>query len=468
MPTSCVRVTSLSLRPIATAMLVTAVLVPAMLVPAGSIEAQPVRATAVQLRADVAQLRTMMTDVEKSWTPTTRALAMARIDSLERAVDTISAVAFEVTVARIVASSDNGHSAYGAARRASRFNRVGVRLSPMGTDFIVMRARPADADLLGARVIAIDGRPLAVARDVARTLNGGTDAWRDRFVPFTLESPEQLKALGLANGSDAVTYRFELLDGRTVERRLAGESPDTTRARQGSQRWYFGDPLATDTTQWRVLRGPEQLPWSVREPGIPFRLREAPEADAVVVELRQNTNAPQMPIARFLDSARTMIERVKPRNVILDMRFNGGGDLNTTRNFMRLLPTIVPGRVFVLTSPYTFSAAISSVGYLKQAAPEKVTIVGEEVGDRLEFWAEGGPLTLANTGIMIGFGRERHDYKSGCRAFRDCHGNVVREPIAVPTFTPQIAAPWTREAYLAGRDPGMEAIIAQVARDKRM
>jgi hypothetical protein len=457
------RLTTHPLRLIATAMLAFAPLVLTR-----GIDAQPVRASAAQLRADVAQLRTMMTDVEKSWTPATRALAMARIDSLERAVDTISPAAFHVAVARIVATSDNGHSAYGAARRASQFNRVGLRLSPMGTDFIVMRARPADSELLGARVLAIDGRPLADVRAVARTLNGGPDAWRDRFVPFTLESPEQLHVLGFARAADAVTYRFELLDGRTVERRLAGEAPDTTRARQGSQRWYFGDPLATDPTPWSVLRGPDQLPWSVREPGIPFRLREAPEAEAVVVELRQNTNAPQMRIGQFLDSARMMIELVKPRNVILDMRFNGGGDLNTTRNFMRLLPTIVPGRVFVLTSPYTFSAAISSVGYLKQAAPEKVTIVGEEVGDRLEFWAEGGPLTLANTGIMIGFGRERHDYRDGCRAFRDCHGSVVREPIAVPTFTPQIAAPWTRDAYLAGRDPGMDAIVAQLARERRM
>jgi hypothetical protein len=437
-------------------------------VPVGLAAAQPVSTTAAERRADVAQLREIMSDVEKSWTPATRALAMARIDSLARAVDTITPVGFELAVARIVATADNGHTVAPAARRGARFNRIGVRFAPLGPDFVVMRARPADADLLGARIVAIDGQPLAAVREVAHQLNGGTSAWRDRFVPFTLESPEQLHALGLARAADAATYRLELLDGRTIERRLAGEASDTTRLRQGSQRWFFGEAMATDTTPWRVLRAPEQLPWSVRDPGSPFRLREAPEAEAVVVELRQNTNAPGMPIARFLDSARTMIERVKPRNVILDMRFNGGGDLNTTRNFMRLLPTIVPGRVFVLTSPYTFSAAISSVGYLKQAAPEKVTIVGEEAGDRMEFWAEGRAITLTNSQIPVGLGRERHDYRNGCRAFTDCHGSVVREPIAVPSFTPAIAAPWTREAYLAGRDPGMDAIVAQVARDRRM
>ena len=244
MPTlsRCVTLFSQRSIPIQCAMLAIAISVPAV-----ALDAQPARASVPQLRADVAQLRTMMTDVEKSWTPATRAIAMARIDSLERAVDTISAVAFELAVTRIVATSDNGHSSVGAARRASRFNRVGLRLSPMGTDFIVMRTRPADADLLGARVLAIDGRPLAAVRDLARTLHGGTASWRDRFVPFTLESPEQLNALGLARAADAVTYRLELLDGRTVDRRLVGESPDPARRARARS-------AGSTATHWRPTR----------------------------------------------------------------------------------------------------------------------------------------------------------------------------------------------------------------------
>src|SRR6185503_12822956 len=114
-------------------------------------------------------------------------------------------------------------------------------------------------------------------------------------------------------------------------------------------------------------------------------------------------------------------------NLVLDMRLNGGGDLNNTRDFAETLPALVPGRVFVLTSPWTFSAAISTVGYLKQKAPSRVTIVGETVGDRLVFFAEG-------------------------------------RPIAVPTLDPEIVAPWTIETYRNGRDPGMEAIATALSR----
>jgi len=142
------------------------------------------------------------------------------------------------------------------------------------------------------------------------------------------------------------------------------------------------------------------------------------------------------------------------------MRMNGG-DLNNTRAWVRRLPRAVPGRVFVLTSPWTFSAAISTVGYLKQSAPERVVIVGEHVGDRLDFWAEGGDsIELPRSGAFIDYATGRHDYRTGCRGIENCHGSVVRNPIAVESLAPDIAAPWTIEAYRAGRDPAMEAVAA--------
>ena len=131
---------------------------------------------------------------------------------------------------------------------------------------------------------------------------------------------------------------------------------------------------------------------------------------------------------------------------------------------MRALPTLVRGRVFVLTSPWTFSAAISSIGYLKQVAPDRVTIVGETVGDRLEFWAEGRPVTLTNTRISVNRSTERHDYATGCKPYKDCHGSVVRNPISVTSLAPDIAAPWTVDAYRAGRDPAMQAVERALVR----
>jgi len=111
----------------------------------------------------------------------------------------------------------------------------------------------------------------------------------------------------------------------------------------------------------------------------------------------------------------------------------------------------------VLMSPWTFSAAISSIGYVKQADPARVALVGEGPGDRLQFWAEGRAFALPRSGALVLPATQRHDYLNGCRAFTDCHPYVRTFPVAVPSLTPDVRAPWTIDDFAAGRDPGMDA-----------
>lgn len=425
--------------------------------------ASPATLSPADYRADLAQLRRVLDEVEKAWPPGAKAVALRRLDALAVAADTLQLAWFHLETARIVALADNGHSVVPAGSRSAAFSRVPLRLAPFETAFHVVRARPDLADLLGARLVAIDGHDVSVVRDTGRTLNGGSAAWRDRFVPFFLESPEQLAAFGLAAARDAATYRFTLVDGRTVERRITADPADASRAPVGSHRWLFPEPKVAEADAWTPLLAPGAAPWALQDYGPPYRWRAAPEIDALVVELRATMNVGGQRIRDFLDTMTTTIRARAPRHLVLDLRMNGGGDLTTARAFVQSLPALVPGRIFVLTSPYTFSAAISTVAYLKQAAPARVTIVGEMLGDRLEFWAEGRPVVLAKSGIRVGVATERHDYADGCRRFTDCHGNVVRHPIAVPTLEPEIVAPWTADHYRAGTDPGMAAVAAALS-----
>jgi hypothetical protein len=200
------------------------------------------------------------------------------------------------------------------------------------------------------------------------------------------------------------------------------------------------------------------------DPDAAFRWRMAPELRALVIDMRQNNDAEKQTIASFLTDMANVLASERPTHVILDMRRNGGGDLNTTRDFMQALPNRIPGRMFVLTSPWTFSAAISSIGSLKQAAPMRVTIIGEPVGDRLNFFSEGSIVDLPNSRASMLNATERHDYATGCRGYSDCHGPVVRHPISVPTLAPDISAPWTIDNYLSGHDPALAA-VAPLARE---
>lgn len=431
---------------------------------ASPLPAQRPALTPAAIREDLAAFRRQVLGVDKSYAAPARAEAESRLARLEAAADTLHAPFLEIELARIAALADNGHTAVAGGRWPARFNHVGIGLTPFGEEFHVLVARDATRDLLGGRLVAIDGHDITALRTAARALRGGTAAFRDRFAPFLFESPELLHAARIAREPGAATYEFVLPDGRRVSRRLAAEAPDSTRQPVSTRRWLMPERGNMTDTAWHTLLSPARASWALREPPNPFRWQAVPELEALQVEFRMNVDAPGRPILFFVSEVEREIAKQQPRHVILDMRHNGGGNLNTTRGFVQRLAANTPGRIFVLTSPWTFSAAISTVGYLKQAAPDKVVIVGEELGDRLEFFAEGRPTTLPHSGIVVGLATERHDYRGGCVTFKDCHRAVVQNPIRVPTLAPDVPAPWTFEAYRAGRDPAMDSVAAMIRR----
>jgi hypothetical protein len=407
--------------------------------------------------ADLAQFRREFMAVEKSYSTADRAAAERRLAALESALPTITPEQFELEIARIVALADNGHTNAVAMLRARRHNRVPIRLAPFIGDFYVLRAREPHSDLLGAKLVAVDGQPAARVREIAHGLIGGTSSFRDRSAPLLFESPQLLHAAGVARAAEEAAYVFEL-NGRRIERKIVAEPPNPKAPMLPGWRMLYPYVAADEGEGWRGLLDAGNAPWALQDAGARFRWRHAPDLNAMIVELRQNRSTPGYDIDDFQAEVQRELRARKPMNLVLDMRMNGGGDLTTTRTFMQSMPSLVPGRIFILTSPWTFSAAISSIGYVEQLAPARVTIVGEEVGDRLVFWSEGRPLTLERTGIVISRATERHDYATGCKPYKDCHGNVVRHPISVRTLEPDAAAPWTIESYRAGRDPAMEAV----------
>lgn len=414
-------------------------------------------------REDLAAFRHDFLAVDQSYVAVTRAEAERRLASLDAAVGKISDVRFAIVLEQIAALADNGHTRV-IVRGAAAGGRVGIRLAPLDGNFYVLRATADHADLLGGKLVSIDGVPVARLRDSAHTLTGGIASHRDIAAPAFFESPAQLNALGLTRSATQATYTFTGPDGRRYEATLTIVA-DPAAGMVGPVSVL--DPAAGSdgATGWRTLLAPAKAPWSLQEFSRTMRCRDAPELDAVVMQLRANVDG-QVPIATFLETCDSTRRAAGRKNVVLDMRMNGGGNLQLTRDFMSSLPARLPagGRVVVLTAPWTFSAAISSVGYLKQAGGDRVVLVGEPPGDRLRFWAEGGPRTLPRSGALLLAATQRHDYLTGCKNFTDCHGAVVRYPIAVKTLDPDVPAPWTIDAYAVGRDPGMEAAAKVLGR----
>ena len=432
----------------------------------GSVVVMPVIAqdlTAEAVLEDIAQFREQFLDRDQAYAPAAREEAQRRLARLEQSADTLDGVRLGLGLAQIAALADNGHSASMPGPRIQRSNRLAIRFVPMEDGFVVLRARHAHTDLLGARLLAIDGQALARLREVAHTLSGGPPAWRDRSAPFLFESPQQLFALGLAKEPGEALYRLALADGRIVETRLLAESPSAERPTADTESLLLPEVMPAEMG-WAGVLDTARAPWSLRDARELLRWRHDPALQALVLDMRAMADSRSLTLIDFFEQMRAAASQHQPEHLVLDLRQNGGGDLTRIRDFAESLPALVPGRLFVLTGPWTFSAAISTLGYLKQAAPARVTIVGEPVGDRLEFFAEGRFVWLKHSGEVLLPATERHDYVNACRSFTDCHGPVRRRPIAVRTLEPDIAAPWTLGAYSQGLDPALQAVAATLQR----
>jgi hypothetical protein len=434
-------------------------------------------------REDLQAFRKNFLNVDRSFSDEARSAAEARLAWMEHAAAPLEPAAFAVELCRIAALADNGHtqclpSSVGkavCARFASLvkddspwchlvtadsevpdFKNVSINFRVFGDQFYVIGIDAAQTDLLGARLMAVDGKPIEVIRETLRTFAGGIPQRRDDVAAGLLSSPQRLHAVGITTRDDSVAYSFTLPGGQRAERRLSiSDEPQASRS-------------------WRQL--PERAPWSLQEPDKPFRFRDAPEIDAVVVQLRQILDTPNEKLSEFLEKSERQRAALSRKNVVLDLRANGGGNFLQARDFMINWPTRAPGQFYVLTSRETFSAAITSLAYLKQAGTTRVSIIGEPAGDRLMFFSDGLPVQLPHSGLFFLPAVVRMDYADGCRKYDDCFEAIAqpgrptaisllkvppglqRIPISVPSIEPDVFVPETIDTWLSGEDSAMSAL----------
>jgi hypothetical protein len=401
---------------------------------------------------DLAVLRQFL-DRDRSYGPEARARAEAALDALEEKAPCLSPAAFQLAAAEIAALARNGHTMLVPAVWAARFSRMPLRLQRFADGLFVVHAPDGLGDLRGARVVSIDAHPVAEVERAHAGLCGALEGKCRDWIGFFAESPELLHAAGLATREDRLALGLGLPDGT----RITAEVPARLDPPEGS-------PLALLDRSRLVAFAAENaspVPLALADPERFFRAFPLCGLDAFYVQLRKNAPAPGEDLAAFLSSVESELARARPRHAVVDLRFDGGGDLTLTRAFFQRLPGLVPGRIFALASGRTFSAGISSLGYLKQAGGDRVTIVGEPVGDGLSFWAEGALLELPDSGGVLLYATERHDYRTGCPE-ADCHDAIRRHPIRVASLEPDVLAPLAFADYRAGRDPAMEAVAASL------
>src|SRR5438034_7043594 len=113
-------------------------------------------------------------------------------------------------------------------------------------------------------------------------------------------------------------------------------------------------------------------------------------------------------------------------------------------------------RVYVITGRTTFSAGLFHAVQWKHWG--KAILVGEEPGDSLEFFAEGGNILLPNSRLTIHFANARHCYSAASTTpSSECFNDLRVESLSI-----RLPATNSFEQYRSGSDAAFDIIAGDL------
>lgn len=137
------------------------------------------------------------------------------------------------------------------------------------------------------------------------------------------------------------------------------------------------------------------------------------------------------------------IQQHHPKKLAIDMRSNLGGDYTLGQKYLieplRALPDInKQGHLFVLISPYTFSAGMSNAAQFRSET--QAILAGQTIGERPNSYQEARAIRLPNSHLVVRVSTKHYTFVTG-------EENLVRPD-------KEIRRTW--EDYKAGRDAVLE------------
>jgi hypothetical protein len=414
---------------------------------------------------DLDYVRYVMT-FDRSFSDVARAAFDKTMDELAAHAGELDDAKLEMGVMRAIALADNGHTALRETGWGSYHLQVlPLRFAWFAEGLFIVKADSALADLLGAQVLSIAGRPAeALARDLY-PYYGGPDSLRHELAPHLMQSPQALHAIGLAPSPKEAMLALKLRDGSESERTIAArtEQPPEDSTLRWPKRSLSPVPLPEEKLSWvHVLDGLDPLPPYLRNPNRKYWHMYLDGGRRLFVQINKLLDQGDTPFKVYLAQLLQEIAVEKPHDVIVDLRFSSGGNYELASDFSRRLPELLPadGRIFVLSSGDTFSAAIVTAARLKYFGGARTAIVGEPMGDREEFWAEGTRKQLPNSKMTATYATGYHDWERGCRDVLKCYWVNLFMDVPAGELSPTMAAPLRFSDYVAGKDSAFEALQA--------
>jgi hypothetical protein len=311
-------------------------------------------------------------------------------------------------------------------------HRHALHLYPLATyefaDGVYVVAAPGRPQLVGRRLVAIQGRPIAdVLRLVDPLVTYDNALSRAAHRSPYLVSAEILHGLGITPTAARAVFSVEGVADTELASVTAGAY--VTALRPAYPNYLDGMPKRSK-------------PIFVQKRGASQWVTTLDKGRVVYFVYNTVTGDPDTTADRILRLSR----RPKTRRVIVDLRNNGGGDIGTYPYLLQTLKARAinkRGKLVVLIGRTTFSAAVHFAVDLKRGT--RAIFVGEPTGGSPNHYSDTDPVTLPVSGYTINVPRIHYLKLPGQSGLQ---------------LDPDVSVPLTGAAFFAGRDPVLSRALA--------
>ncbi len=352
-----------------------------------------------QWRGDIESFVSQLKSMHKNpWHAISEADFREAVDALIALVPSLTDQRIGLEMSRLAALIGDGHT-WISTPDAIAAERLPLGMYEYADGVFVRRAAEPNSDIVSAQILAIGGKPVGELLAAAEQYTSRDNEWNllDRRIGH-LGSRTFLEMQGAAQSGDPIAIRLKRRDGTEATVRVA------TIPRTDYMAWAESPP--------QEPVGLDALPLFRRNPRDPYWMEYLPEHKAVYMKFNAVRNKPGGPhLAQFSQDLMALIDEKKADRLIIDVRNNGGGDGDMLKPLIRRISENQrinrPGRLFVITSRMTYSAALMFT--VRMEKQTEALFAGEPGGGKPNSYSEFTEFSLPNTGMSGSISSRWHE-----------------------------------------------------------
>ena len=354
-------------------------------------------------------------------------------DDLDRAIPDLDDARIVVGMWRLLRRLGDGHAFLDTAEAFPDWERrLPVWFYLFDEGLFIPQVDGRYRQLLGARVLAFDGRPTSEVIDALDPmLTRDNDHGPRGTAPGWMRRPVFLHAVDAADDPGRVTLTVRLPDGSVTDVTVAAEPAPARDA------W----PLRRPTGD-----ADDPAPAYLRDVDDPYWFEHLPATNVVYFQFNSIADKPDEPLTAFYPRMFAVVDE-HDAALVVDLRWNGGGNTFLAQPLIHELIRRDRLRLFVIIGRATFSAAQNTATQLDRHT--RAVFVGEPTGSSPNFVGETVPFHLPYSGLRANVS--------------DLYWQTSWPFDHRTAIPPDIYAPPTFAAYRDNRDPAMDAILDHLA-----